>query len=150
MKKLLLIALLVLSFSLRAQERMNFLGISFSCSNKEFQEELIEKGFNYTGNYYYSGEFMGYIRLLDFIPSCIEDEIYKVILTCTHTNLESAVEDFYRIKRELTTGKLYWEVGYDKCIVYINEGEIQLERIDYKVIITYIDQISENRVINQK
>jgi hypothetical protein len=150
MKKLLLIILLVLSFSLRAQERMNFLGISFSCSNKEFQEELVEKGFSYTGNYYYSGEFMGCIRLLDFIPSCIEDEIYQVILTCTHTSLELAVEDYYKLKRELTIGKLYWEVGYDKCIVYVDEGEIQLERTDYKVIITYIDKISENRVINQK
>ena len=48
MKKLLLVILLALSFNLRSQERMNFLGISFSCSNKEFQEQLIEKGFNYT------------------------------------------------------------------------------------------------------
>lgn len=150
MKKLLLVILLALSFNLRSQERMNFLGISFSCSNKEFQEQLVEKGFNYTGNYYYSGEFMGCIRLVDFIPSCIEDEIYQVTLTCTHTSLELAVEDYYKLKRELTIGKLYWEVGYDKCIVYANEGEIQLERIDYKIIITYIDKISENRVINQK
>ena len=154
MKKLLLVILLALSFNLNAQEerqeRMEFLGISFSCNNKEFQEELVEKGFSYTGNYYYNGEFLGCIRLLDFIPSCIEDEIYKVILICTHHSLELAVEDYYKIKREITVGNLYWEVGYDKCIVYVKGGEIQLERQDYKVVVAYIDEVSEDRLIKQK
>lgn len=150
MKKLLTVILLFLSFNLIAQERMEFLGISFSSSNKEFQEKIIDEGFVYTGNYYYYGEFLGCIRLLDFIPSCIEDEIYKVILTCTHQNLNLAVEDYYHLKRELTMGNLYWELGCCKVIIYCDEGEIQLERDNYKITITYTDRISEDRVINQK
>lgn len=151
MKKLLLVILLALSFNLTAQEeRMEILGISFSSSNKDFQEQLKENGFEYTGNYYYYGEFMGCIRTLDFVPSCIEDEIYKVTLTCTHHNLELAVEDYYKLKRELTMENLYWDISYDKCIVYVKGGEIQLERLNYKVIIIYIDEISENRLIYQK
>jgi len=129
---------------------MEFLGISFSNSNKDFQELLVENDFAYTGDYYYYGEFMGCIRLLDFIPSCIEDEIYKVKLICTHQNLELAVEDYYHLKRELTVGNLYWELGCCKTIIYLDGGEIQLERDNYKVTLIYIDKISEDRVVNQK
>lgn len=151
MKKLLTVILLFLSFNLIAQEeRMEFLGISFSSSNKEFQEKIVEKDFIYTGDYYYYGEFMGCIRLLDFIPSCIEDEIYKVKLICTHQNLNLAIEDYYHLKRELTMGNLYWELGCCKIIIYLNGGEVQVERDNYKITITYTDRISENRVIYQK
>ena len=150
MKKLLLIILLALSFNSVAQDRMEFLGISFSSSNKEFQEQLTEIGFEYTGDYYYVGEFMGYVRLVDFIPSCIEDEIYKLTLTCTHFNSEKAIKDYNRIKNELTYKNPYWDVSYCCCIVYLNSGEIDLTMENNKVIIEYIDKISEGRVLNQK
>jgi len=150
MKKLLLFALLVLSFNLIAQDRMEFLGIYFSNSSKEFQKQLEEIGFEYTGDYYYTGEFMGYIRLVDFIPSCIEDEIYKLTLTCTHFNSEKAIEDYNRIKNELTYKNSYWDVSYCYCIIYLNSGEIDLIIENNKVIIEFIDKISEERILKQK
>lgn len=150
MKKLLLILLFIISITINAQERMSFLDISFSNSNKEFQEKLIENNFYYTGDYYYYGEFMGYIRILDFVPSCIKDEIYKLTLICTHQNLIMAIKDYELLRKELIYDNEFWDVSCCDCIIYPNGGEIILERLDKKVIITFIDKISEERTLIQK